>query len=117
MIYALYRFFVLHDDLVMTNVIISVLTCCSTLLVKPILKDKYSMYSHKAKRQYTVSIVTKMFLPLITIPFAFSGITDFLNGLLGSSFSPYDLGLKELIINTVLYLIIFYNPILKEEYL
>lgn len=117
MIYALYRFFVLHDDLVMTNVIISVLTCCSTLLVKPILKDKYSMYSHKAKRQYTVSIVTKMFLPLITIPFAFSGITDFLNGLLGSSFPPYDLGLKELIINTVLYLIIFYNPILKEEYL
>ena len=117
MIYALYRFFVLHDDLIMTNVIISVLTCCGILLVKPILKDKYSTYSNKAKHRYRLSMVAKVFLPLITIPFAFSGITNYLNGLFGSSFPPYDLGLKELIINTVLYLIIFYTPMLKEEYL
>ena len=115
-LYALYCFFFLHIDLIYTNVIIVALSLGSTLLIKPLLKDKYAMYSHKTQRVYTFIVFTKMFLPMITIPFAFSGFTEFLNTTLEMSIPPYDLGWKEFLINAVLYVLIFYFPLLKADY-
>ena len=115
-LYALYCFFFLHINLIYTNVIIVALSLGSTLLIKPLLKDKYAVYSHKTQRVYTFMVFTKMFLPMITIPFAFSGFTEFLNSTFEMLIPPYDLGWKEFIINAILYILIFFIPSIKADY-
>ena len=116
-LYALYCFYFLHIDLIYTNIIIAILSLGSSLLVKPILKDKHSVYSHTIQKIYGFMILTKMFLPMITIPFAFAGVTDFLNSLFAISIPPYDLGWKEFLINAVLYVLIYFFPLLKADYI
>ena len=115
-LFAFYCFYFLHLDLIYTNIIIATLSLGSSLLVKPILKDKYSVYSHKIQKVYEYVTLTKVFLPMITIPFAFAGFTDFLNSLLAISIPPYDLGLKEFIINAILYVLIYCIPFYKTDY-
>ena len=56
-----------------------------------------------------------MFLPMITIPFAFAGFTDFLNSTFSISIPPYELGMKEFIINAGLYILIYFSPFLKND--
>ena len=53
---------------------------------------------------------------MITIPFAFAGFTDFLNSIFLISIPPYELGLKEFIINAILYILIYYIPWIKYNY-
>lgn len=116
-LYALYCFYFLHIDLIYTNIIIALLSLGSTLLIEPILKDKYAVYSHKTQKVYGFLMLTKVFLPMITIPFAFAGVTDFLNTIFSISIPPYELGMKEFIINAILYILIYFIPFLKAEYL
>ncbi|MBQ9230830.1 MAG: hypothetical protein IJ190_06560, partial [Prevotella sp.] len=115
-IYTLYCFYFLHLDLIYTNTIIALLSLGTTFLVRPILKDKYAVYSHKLKKLYWNITLIKMFLPMITIPFAFAGFTDFLNSIFSLSIPPYELGLKGFIINAILYIAIYYFPFLKWDY-
>ena len=115
-LYTLYCFFLLHLDLIYTNVIIAALSLGSTFLIKPILKDKYAVYSHKAERVYSFLVFTKVFLPMISIPFAFAGFTEFLNSTFALSIPPYNLGVKEFVINTILYVLIFFIPFSKVDY-
>lgn len=115
-IYTLYCFYFLHLDLIYTNTIIALLSLGTTFLVQPILKDKYAVYSHKFKKMYWNISLTKVFLPMITIPFAFAGFTDFLNTIFSISIPAYELGMKEFIINVVLYIAIYYFPFLKWDY-
>ena len=115
-IYTLYCFYFLHLDLIYTNIIIALLSLGTTLLVQPVLKDKYAVYSHKLGKIYWNLTLIKMFLPMITIPFAFAGFTDFLNSIFSISIPPYELGLKEFIINAILYILIYYIPWLKYNY-
>ena len=116
-LYALYCFYFLHIDLIYTNIIIALLSLGSTLLIEPILKDKYAVYSHKTQKVYGFLMITKVFLPMITIPFAFAGFTDFLNTIFSISIPPYELGMKEFILNTILYILIYCFPFLKAQYL
>ena len=116
LLYTLYCFFLLHLDLIYTNVIIAALSLGSTFLIKPILKDKYAVYSHKTERVYSFLVFTKVFLPMITIPFAFAGFTEFLNSTFTLSIPPYNLGVKEFVINTILYVLIFFIPFSKVDY-
>ena len=115
-IYTLYCFYFLHLDLIYTNTIIALLSLGATLLVQPILKDEYAVYSHKLEKMYWNLSLTKVFLPMITIPFAFAGFTDFLNSIFPISIPPYELGLKEFIINAFLYILIYYFPFIKGNY-
>ena len=115
-LYALYCFFFIHIDLIYTNIIIAVLSLGSTLLTKPLLKDKYAMYSHKIGKVYSFLFLTKLFLPMITIPFAFAGFTEFLNSTFALSIHPYNLGVKEFVINTILYILIYFIPYSKVDY-
>ena len=115
-IYTLYCFYFLHLDLIYTNSIIALLSLGATLLVQPILKDEYAVYSHKLKKMYWNISLTKVFLPMITIPFAFAGFTNFLNSIFPISIPPYELGLKEFIINAILYILIYYFPFIKGNY-
>lgn len=115
-IYTLYCFYFLHLDLIYTNIIIALLSLGTTLLVQPVLKDKYAVYSHKLGKIYWNLTLIKMFLPMITIPFAFAGFTDFLNSIFSISIPPYELGTKEFIINAVLYILIYCSPFIKENF-
>ena len=115
-IYTLYCFYFLHLDLICTNIIIVVLSLGTTLLIQPVLKDKYAFYSHKLNKIYSSILLTKVFLPMITIPFAFAGFTDFLNSIFSISIPPYELGMKEFIINAILYILIYYLPFIKCDY-
>ena len=115
-IYTLYCFYFLHLDLIYTNTIIALLSLGTTFLVQPILKDEYAVYSHKLKKMYWNISLTKVFLPMITIPFAFAGFTDFLNSIFSISIPPYELGMKEFIINAILYILIYCSPFLKAQY-
>lgn len=115
-LYALYCFYFLHIDLIYTNIIIALLSLGSTLLIEPILKDEYAVYSHKTQEIYGILMLTKVFLPMITIPFAFAGFTDFLNTIFSISIPPYELGMKEFIINAILYILIYFFPFLKAQY-
>ena len=115
-IYTLYCFYFLHLDLIYTNIIIALLSLGTSLLVRPVLKDEYAVYSHKLKKLYWNIAFIKMFLPMITIPFAFAGFTDFLNSIFLISIPPYELGLKEFIINAILYILIYYIPWIKYNY-
>ena len=115
-IYTLYCFYFLHLDLIYTNIIIALLSLGTTLLVQPVLKDKYAVYSHKLGKIYWNLTLIKMFLPMITIPFAFAGFTDFLNSIFSISIPPYELGTKEFIINSVLYILIYCSPFIKENF-
>ena len=117
-IYTLYCFYFLHLDLIYTNILIALLSLGTSLLVQPVLKDKYAVYSHKLNKIYWNLTLIKMFLPMITIPFAFAGFTDFLNSIFSISIPPYELGMKEFIINAVLYILIYCSPFIfiKENY-
>lgn len=115
-IYTLYCFYFLHLDLIYTNIIIALLSLGTTLLVQPVLKDKYAVYSHKLGKIYWNLTLIKIFLPMITIPFAFAGFTDFLNSIFSISIPPYELGTKEFIINAVLYILIYCSPFIKENF-
>lgn len=115
-IYTLYCFYFLHLDLIYTNIIIVLLSLGTSLFVKPLLKDKYSVYSHKTQRVYVFLTLTKMFLPMITIPFAFPVFTEFLNSTFAFSIIPYNWGVKEFAVNTILYVLIYYIPFLKADY-
>ena len=115
-IYTLYCFYFLHLDLIYTNIIIALLSLGTTLLVQPVLKDKYAVYSHKLGKIYWNLTLIKMFLPMITIPFAFAGFTDFMNSIFSISIPPYELGTKEFIINAVLYILIYCSPFIKENF-
>ena len=116
-IYTLYCFYILHLDLIYTNIIIALLSLGTSLLVQPILKDEYAVYSHKLSKIYWNLALIKVFLPMITIPFAFAGFTDFLNSLFSISIPPYELGMKEFVINTILYILIYCSPFIKENYI
>ena len=115
-LYILYCFYFLQFDLIYTNIIIVLLSLGTTFLVQPILKDKYAVYSHKLEKVFWNITLIKMFLPMITIPFAFAGFTDFLNSIFPLSIPPYELGLKEFIINAGLYILIYFSPFIKEGY-
>jgi len=115
-IYTLYCFYFLYLDLIYTNTIIALLSLGTTFLVQPILKDEYAVYSHKLKKMYWNISLAKVFLPMITIPFAFAGFTEFLNSIFSISIPPYELGMKEFIINAILYILIYCFPFLKEQY-
>lgn len=115
-VYTLYCFYFLHLDLIYANTIIALLSLGTTFLVQPILKDEYAVYSHKLKKMYWNLSLTKVFLPMITIPFAFAGFTDFLNTIFSISIPPYELGMKEFIINAILYILIYFFPFLKAQY-
>ena len=115
-LYTLYCFYFLQLDLIYTNIIIVMLSLGATFLVKPILKDKYAVYSHKLEKMYWNITLIKMFLPMITIPFAFAGFTDYLNSTFSLSIPPYELGTKEFIINAGLYILIYFSPFLKMIY-
>lgn len=115
-IYTLYCFYFLHLDLIYTNTIIALLSLGTTFLVQPILKDEYAVYSHKLKKIYWNISLTKVFLPMITIPFAFAGFTELLNSIFSISIPPYELGMKEFIINAILYILIYCSPFLKAQY-
>lgn len=115
-VYTLYCFYFLHLDLIYTNTIIALLSLGTTFLVQPILKDEYAVYSHKLKKMYWNLSLTKVFLPMITIPFAFAGFTELLNSIFSISIPPYELGMKEFIINAILYILIYCFPFLKEQY-
>ena len=115
-IYTLYCFYFLHLDLIYTNTIIALLSLGTTFLVQPILKDEYAVYSRKLKKMYWNISLTKVFLPMITIPFAFAGFTEFLNSIFSISIPPYELGMKEFIINAILYILIYCFPFLKAQY-
>lgn len=115
-IYTLYFFYFLHLDLIYTNTIIALLSLGTTFLVQPILKDEYAVYSRKLKKMYWNISLTKVFLPMITIPFAFDGFTEFLNSIFSISIPPYELGMKEFIINAILYILIYCFPFLKAQY-
>ena len=115
-LYTLYCFYFLHIDLICTNIIIALLSLGSTLLIEPILLDKYAVYSHKTQKVYGFLMITKVFLPMITIPFAFAGFTDLLNTIFSISIPPYELGMKEFIINATLYILIYCFPFLKSQY-
>lgn len=117
-IYTLYCFYFLHLDLIYTNIIIALLSLGTTLLVQPVLKDKYAVYSHKLGKIYWNLTLIKMFLPMITIPFAFAGFTDFLNSIFSISIPPYELGTKEFLINAILYILIYFSPFIfiKNNY-
>ena len=114
-LYALYCFYFLQLDLIYTNIVIVLLSLGATFLVKPILKDKYAVYSHKLGKMYWNITLIKMFLPMITIPFAFAGFTDFLNSTFSFSIPPYELGLKEFVINAILYVLIYFSPFIKND--
>lgn len=114
-LYTLYCFYFLQLDLMYTNIIIVLLSLGATFLVKPILKDKYAVYSHKLDKMYWNITLIKMFLPMITIPFAFAGFTDFLNSTFSFSIPPYELGLKEFVINAILYVLIYFSPFIKND--
>lgn len=114
-LYTLYCFYFQQLDLIYTNLIIALLSLGATFLVKPILKDKYAVYSHKLGKIYWNITLIKMFLPMITIPFAFAGFTDFLNSTFSISIPPYELGMKEFIINAGLYILIYFSPFLKND--
>jgi thiamine kinase-like enzyme len=114
-LYTLYCFYFQQLDLIYTNLIIALLSLGATFLVKPILKDKYAVYSHKLGKVYWNITLIKMFLPMITIPFAFAGFTDFLNSTFSISIPPYELGMKEFIINAGLYILIYFSPFLKND--
>lgn len=116
-IYTLYSFYFLHLDLIYTNIIIALLSLGTSLLVQPILRDKYAVYSHKLNKIYWNLTLIKMFLPMITIPFAFAGFTDFLNSIFSISIPPYELGTKEFIINAILYILIYFSPFIKDHYI
>lgn len=115
-IYTLYCFYFLHFDLIFTNIIIASLSLGTSLLVKPVLKDKYVVYSHKITKIYWNVTLIRMFLPMITIPFAFAGFTDFLNTLFSISIPPYELGTKEFVINAILYILIYCSPAIEGDY-
>lgn len=115
-LYTLYHFYFLHLDLIYTNTIIALLSLGTIFLVQPILKDEYAVYSRKLKKMYWNISLTKVFLPMITIPFAFAGFTDFLNSIFSISIPPYELGMKEFIINAILYILIYCFPFLKAQY-
>ena len=115
-VYTLYCFYFLHLDLIYTNTIIALLSFGTSFLVQPILKDEYAVYSHKLKKMYWNISLTKVFLPMITIPFAFAGFTEFLNSIFSISIPPYELGMKEFIINAILYILIYCFPFLKAQY-
>lgn len=115
-IYTLYCFYFLHLDLIYTNMIIVLLSLGTTLLIQPVLKDKYAVYSHKYNKIYWNLALIKVFLPMITIPFAFAGFTDFLNSLFSISIPTYELGMKEFVINTILYILIYYFPFIKGDF-
>lgn len=115
-LYTLYCFYFLQLDLIYTNIIIALLSLGTTFLIQPILKDEYALYSHKLKKLYWNLSLTKAFLPMITIPFAFAGFTKFLNSIFSISIPPYELGLKEFIINAILYILIYCIPFLKAKY-
>ena len=115
-IYTLYCFYFLHLDLIYTNIIIVLLSLGTTLLIQPVLKDKYAVYSHKLNKIYWNIALIKVFLPMITIPFAFAGFTDFLNSIFSISIPPYELGMKEFVINTILYIIMYYFPFIKGDF-
>ena len=114
-LYTLYCFYFQQLDLIYTNLIIALLSLGATFLVKPILKDKYAVYSHKLGKIYWNITLIKMLLPMITIPFAFAGFTDFLNSTFSISIPPYELGMKEFIINAGLYILIYFSPFLKND--
>lgn len=114
-LYTLYCFYFLQLDLIYTNIIIVLQSLVTTFLVQPILKDKYAFYSHKLDKIYWNITLIKMFLPMITIPFAFAGFTDFLNSTFSISIPPYELGTKEFIINAGLYILIYFSPFLKND--